>query len=199
MDKPKDYTDNIPQDFIPTHIFIGNDYGWAASNAIIGLAADCIHKKCYVYYEHKFNKATVTQIVDSNKIAIEIGRRMLMRGADNMIDNICIYGDTSDNSIIFEMQQTYNLPASKCYKYNRDIAIEQLSEEMRTGRMLIPQGGALALECDRTMYKRDTNDVLLNEIDDDMFHPDGMFALLYASRQYFFEIGDPNGGEASEL
>lgn len=199
MDKPKDYTDNIPQDFIPTHIFIGNDYGWAASNAIIGLAADCIHKKCYVYYEHKFNKATVTQIVDSNKIAIEIGRRMLMRGADNMIDNICIYGDTSDNSIIYEMQQTYNLPASKCYKYNRDIAIEQLSEEMRTGRMLIPQGGALALECDRTMYKRDANDVLLNEIDDDMFHPDGMFALLYASRQYFFEIGDPNGGEASEL
>jgi hypothetical protein len=65
--------------------------------------------------------------------------------------------------------------------------------------MLLPENGALALECDRTMYKRDTNDVIVNEIDDAMYHPDGMFALLYASRQYFFEIGDPTGGEAGGL
>lgn len=198
MEKAKDYTDCIPQDFVPTHIFIGNDYGWAASNAIIGLAADCLHKKCYVFYEHKFNKATVTEIVDSNKVALEAGRRMLMRGTDNYIDNICIYGDTSDNSIIYEMQQTYNLPASKCYKYNRDIAIEQMAEEMRTGRFMLPQNGVLALECDRTMYRRDGNDVLTNEIDDDVFHPDGLFASLYASRQYFYEIGDPAGGEVHD-
>lgn len=198
-DSPRSYVDDIPADFVPTHIFIGNDYGWAASNAIIGLAADTINKKCYVFYEHKFNKATVTQIVDSNKIALDLARRMLMRSPVNDLDNICIYGDTSDNSIIYEMTETYKLPASKCYKYNKDIAIEQLAEELRTGRMLLPENGALSIECDRTMYKRDTNDVIVNEIDDAMYHPDGMFALLYASRQYFFEIGDPTGGEAGGL
>jgi hypothetical protein len=54
-------------------------------------------------------------------------------------------------------------------------------------------------EFEKTVYKRDDNDVITNEIDDDQFHPDAADALLYASRQMAFDFGDDSGGQAKEI
>ncbi|WP_407453958.1 terminase large subunit domain-containing protein [Methanobrevibacter sp.] len=199
MQAPRDYESYIPKGFIADHIYIGNDYGWAAYNSVIGLACNTQTRECFIFYEHKFSKASVTDIVNSNKKCLEIGRKILMRNPQCDLSKIAIFGDTSDNSIIWEMVMTYKLPAYKCYKYNKDMAISQLSEELRTGRIAIPKGGILAQECDRILYRRDEYDAILNEIDDDVFHPDAMFALLYASRQYFFDIKLSVGGEGGSL
>lgn len=49
-----------------------------------------------------------------------------------------------------------------------------------------------------TVYKRDeSTDAVLPEIDDDQYHPDAVFALLYAYRQYLFDIGAEGGGESN--
>ena len=46
--------------------------------------------------------------------------------------------------------------------------------------------------------RRDDEDNILPEIDDELFHPDALMALLYACRQMWFDTGAPYGGESSE-
>ena len=53
-------------------------------------------------------------------------------------------------------------------------------------------------EFEQTVYKRDEQDNITAEIDDDLFHPDAVDALLYASRQFAYDIGDETGGESSD-
>lgn len=183
----KDYKayEEIPS-FPITNIYIGNDYGWNDYNAIIGVATNNKTKQGYVFFEKKFNKSTVTDIINANKEAIDKGRELLIHsGAD--ISNIGIYGDTSDKSIIYEMSQTHNLPAYCCYKYDKMNAITQLADYCRAGTIVIPKGGILDDEMQRTLYKRLEDDSITSEIDDDIFHPDALLAFLYASRQWHFD------------
>lgn len=78
------------------------------------------------------------------------------------------------------------------------FAIQQLSDWCRTGRIQIPEKQTLEDEFERTVYKRDEQDNILPEIDDDLFHPDALDALLYASRQYAYDCGEDIGGESSD-
>jgi len=44
-------------------------------------------------------------------------------------------------------------------------------------------------DCEYTMWKRDEEtDKIIHEIDDDIWHPNALMALLYVSRQFAFEI-----------
>ena len=96
------------------------------------------------------------------------------------------------------MSTKYKLPVYNCYKYNKTMALAQLAEWCRTGKILVREGSALQDEFERTVYKRDEQDNILSEIDDDLFHPDAVDALLYASRQYAYDIGDETGGQSSD-
>lgn len=194
----KTYTGKIPSDFKTEHVYIGNDYGWSAYNAVVGIACNVTQRKAYVFAERKFNKASVSTIVEKNKEVLELGKELLRKSGQDL-SNIQIFGDTSDNSILYEMVETYGLPAFKCYKYNKDLAISQLVEECRTGRLLIPSEGVLADEFEKILYARDAEDNLLAELDES-YHPDAMLALLYASRQMFFDYGYTDvGGVASDF
>ena len=84
----------------------------------------------------------------------------------------------------------YKLPAFNCYKYDKVYAIEMLAEELRTGRMKIPNNGILDQEMEQILYMRDDDtDAILPEIDEEIgIHPDAMMALLYASRKVFFDM-----------
>ena len=78
------------------------------------------------------------------------------------------------------------------------MAIAQLSDWCRTGKIMIPEDGILQDEFERTVYKRDEQDNITSEIDDDLFHPDATDALLYASRQYAYDCGYDSGGQSSD-
>lgn len=186
----KDYKtyEDIPKGLNIDQIYIGNDYGWSAYNAVIGVACDTKQKKGYVFFERKFNKATVTDIIEVNKKCLEEGRKLLVK-FNAPINNIAIYGDTSDESIIYEMSTVHKMPAYKCYKYDKDMAITQLSEMCRNGSILIPKNGILADEFDQIVYKRDDDDNITSEIDEDLYHADAAMALLYASRQWALAWG----------
>jgi hypothetical protein len=75
------------------------------------------------------------------------------------------------------------------------MAIEQLADYCRSGKIVIPENGAIADEYEQTLYKRDDLDNITSEIDDS-YHPDITMALLYASRQFFFDCGEETGGES---
>ena len=68
------------------------------------------------------------------------------------------------------------------------FAVEMLADELRAGRMKITEGGFLDDEMDRLLYKRNDEDDIINEIDEDVFHADAVMALLYASRKAFFDM-----------
>ena len=192
----KVYKDNVPNDFIPSHIYEGVDFGFADYNGIVTLAANVQQRRAYVIYERKFNKSTVSEIIDSVREGFENGKRFLLERNPNAdLSNCQIFTDTNEKSITYEMSQTYGLPAYCAYKYDKAMAIEQLAEECRTGRIMNIDGGELVNEFEQTLYKRDDLDNITSELDDG-FHPDITMALLYASRQYFYDCGIEAGGES---
>ena len=192
----KVYKGAIPSDFIPTHIYTGVDFGFADYNGIVTMAANVEQKRAYVIFERKFNKATVSMIVDAVREGFEDGKRFIIERNPNAdLSNCQIFTDTNEKSITYELSQTYGLPAYCAYKYDRALAFETLAEWCRTGRILNIEGGEVANEFEQTLYKRDDLDNITSELDDG-FHPDITMALLYASRQFFFDCGEDAGGES---
>ena len=192
----KVYRGAVPNNFIPSHIYEGVDFGYADYNGIVVLAADVEHRQAYVIYERKFNKATVTDIINSVREGFENGKRLLLERNPNADLNNCqIFTDTNEKSITYELSQTYNLPAYCAYKYDKALAIEHLAEECRTGRLLNIENGEIVNEFEQTLYKRDDLDNITSELDEG-YHPDITMALLYASRQYFYDCGLEAGGES---
>lgn len=192
----KVYAGPIPTDFIPDHIYEGVDFGFADYNGVIVLAANVEQKRAFVIFERKFNHATITEIVDTIREGFEDGKKFLLeRNQSADLSNCQIFTDNNEKSITYELSQTYGLPAYCAYKYDKAMAIEQLAEYCRTARILIPENGKLVDEFEQTLYKRDDADNITSEIDDS-FHPDITMALLYASRQFFFDCGEDLGGES---
>lgn len=187
-------------DFQPTHIAIGVDYGFADNNAIIALAYNVKQKKAKVIKEEKFNKATVTEIIqktnDVYNYCKEFGKQNNPTFREN---NVNIFCDSNEKSITFELSTVYNLPAYNAYKYNKDMALHTLADDCRNGIIEIPASGVCENEFGKILYKRNPDtDEILGEIDDDIFHPDATMALLYASRQFYYDIGSRAGGVANQ-
>ena len=193
----KTYKLDDPLDFVPEKVYIGIDWGFEDNNSIIALAAS--NEKARVIEERKFNRAAVSEIIKQIQEVYSDSKKFLIENNKNAnISDVNIYCDTNNKELIYELYSVQKLPAYCCYKYNKQLAISQMAEFCRTGKLDIPEDGILADEFDRTLYKRDEEDNVLSEIDDDLFHPDSVFALLYAVRQYWFDYGKPLGGESSE-
>lgn len=189
----------IPDSFIPTNVAIGVDYGGTDFNAMISLAYNVQTKQAYVISECKFNKGTASEIVEMCKKSYEYAVKFCKdRNPDMDMTKIGLYCDTSNLPLTFELGTRYNLPVYNCYKYDKTFALQQLADWCRAGKVLITENSTLADEFERTVYKRDEQDNILPEIDDDIFHPDALDALLYASRQYAFDCGEDGGGESSD-
>ena len=193
----KTYSKDAPLDFVPEKVYIGIDWGFEDNNSIISLAAS--NEKARVIEERKFNRASISEIIKQIGEVYSNSKKFLIENNKNAnISDVNIYCDTNNKELIYELYSVQKLPAYCCYKYNKAMAISQMSEFCRTGQIVVPEDGILADEFDRTLYKRDEEDNVLSEIDDDLFHPDSVFALLYAVRQYWFDYGKPLGGESSE-
>lgn len=181
-----------------TNICIGVDFGFSDYNSVITLAYNKDTRQSWVIRENKFNHSDITTIVNVIKEHDEAAKELLMQ--KNINPEVDVFCDNNEKSIIAELKRQYGVRAYPAWKHDKSMAIEQLAEELRTGRMMIPLHGALDDEMDSILYKRDEGtDAILPELDEDLgIHPDAMFALLYASRQYFHELGLEAGGESKE-
>ena len=181
-----------------TNICIGVDFGFSDYNSVITLAYNKNTRQAWVLRENKFNHSDITGIVNIIKEHDEAAKELLMKkGLTPEVDVFC---DNNEKSIIAELKRNYGVRAYPAWKHDKAMAIEQLAEELRTGRMVIPNKGALNDEMDSILYKRDEGtDAIIPELDEELgIHPDAMFALLYASRQYFHDLGLETGGESKE-
>ena len=181
-----------------TNICIGVDFGFSDYNAVVTLAYNKNARQAWILRENKFNHSDITGIVNVIKEHDEAAKELLMKkGLNPEVDIFC---DNNEKSIIAELKRNYGVRAYPAWKHDKAMAIEQLAEELRTGRMVIPAKGALDDEMDSILYKRDEGtDAIIPELDEDLgIHPDIMMALLYASRQYFHDLGIEAGGESKE-
>lgn len=179
------YTE-LPATFTANRIAIGCDWGFSDYNSIITVAYNTQSGEAYVIEEKKFNKATVSEIITEVKRSYEAAKNRFG------IDDIQILCDTNEQSITYELYANQHLPAYNAYKYDKASAIAQLSDWLRSGKIKVNANDIyLKDEFERTLYKRDEDDdSILPEIDDDIFHPDAIMALLYASRTIAFDMGD---------
>lgn len=173
-----------------TDLAIGVDYGFSDYNAIITVGYNTKTKKSWVLKEDKFNKAGVSEIIERIKKHYTYAKEIGKKNKIDIDDHIKIFCDTNEESITYDLMAKYKLPAFNCYKYDKVYAIEMLAEELRTGRMKIPNNGILDQEMEQILYMRDDDtDAILPEIDEEIgIHPDAMMALLYASRKVFFDM-----------
>jgi hypothetical protein len=171
-----------------TDIVIGVDYGFSDFNSMITLAYNRHEKTSFVIEESKFNCATVSEIIERVKEHHANAKEILEGLRINPEDHLKIYADTNEESITADLMVKHKLPAYNCYKYDKMFAIEMLADELRAGRMTIPKGGVLDSEMERTLYARNEEDDIINEIDETAFHADAIMALLYASRKAFFDM-----------
>lgn len=196
----KDYKTYVDIDFQPTHVAIGVDYGFADNNAIIALAYNVRTKTAITIEERKFNKAPVSEIIlqtrEVYQNAIDYGKA---RNPAFKQNNVNIFCDSNEKSITFELSVTYGLPAYNAYKYDKDLALHTLADDCRLGKITVRHNGVLEDEFGKILYKRnDDTDELTGCIDDNIYHPDATMALLYASRQFYFDIGSRVGGVANQ-
>lgn len=181
-----------------TNICIGVDFGFSDYNSVISLAYNKNTRQAWVIRENKFNHSDITTIVNVIKEHDEAAKTALM--AKGLTPEVDVFCDNNEKSIIAELKRNYGVRAYPAWKHDKAMAIEQLAEELRTGRMLIPLHGALDDEMDSILYKRDEGtDAILPELDEELgIHPDAMFGLLYVSRQYFHDLGLESGGQSKE-
>lgn len=199
----KTYKDFQPG-FVPDRIYIGVDFGYTDFNGVVPVLVDSVKKVAYTYNVKKFNKSSVSEIANTViecrdnviKKALELNRAF-------DLSKVQVITDTNEKSISYELVTTYGIKNVYCaYKYDKQEAISQLAEWLRNGTIYIEEGGDLANECENTMYKRDDADNILAEIDDNLYHPDAMDALLYVSRQYAFDVmkySSAKMGEAKKI
>lgn len=180
----------IPADFVPTHAWVGVDFGYNDFNGVVSLIADEKKRVGYVTLEKKFNKASVKDIADSViEIRNKVQEYVLKKNPKFNLSLLQVITDTNEKSVSYELCTTYGIKnVFTAYKYDKAEAISQLAEWLRNGTIYIPENGECAEECENTLYKRDDKDNILSEIDDNMYHPDILDALLYVSRQFAFDI-----------
>lgn len=200
----KTYTENDTDfiAFIPNKIYIGVDFGFSDYNAIVALACDTVKHKAYVINTKKFNHSTVTTIIDEVISTLEDSKQYLISHNTNIDLSTSIYVicDTNEKSISYELAVNYRLPVYNAYKYDKNYAISYLADLMRSGEIKIKENDFIADECEQTLYKRRLEtDELTSDIDDSVYHPDALFALLYASRQYSFDCGYADKGTGEKL
>ena len=181
--------------FTPSHIYIGVDWGYEDKAAIVALIADRKTKRGFVVDNWSESKKSISEICQK---VVEIRNKLQTQYPNVSIQIIC---DNNEKSAVYELYQTYKLPNVYCaYKYDKDMAIELLAEWLRAGTIITQDNcKALIEDFDSTMFERDEEtDKLTHEIDDDLYHPNSAFALLYASRQFDYDILGTNYSKSAK-
>ena len=174
----------LPKDVSFEKAYVGVDFGFEDAAAVI--SGVVYNKTLYIIDQWSQKHQPISVLCEEVKRQYDNLKKMPLK------QDPWVITDTNVKEGAYELQATYKIPNVFCaYKYDKDVAIEQLAEFMRTDKILIPNkpDGILYIEAENTLWKRDDEtDEILHEIDDDTMHPNALMALLYVSRQFAYEI-----------
>lgn len=174
----------LPQNVSFDKAYVGVDFGFEDAAAVI--SGVVYNKTLYIIDQWSEKHQPISVLCEEVKRQYDNLKKMPLK------QDPWVITDTNVKEGAYELQATYKIPNVFCaYKYDKDVAIEQLAEFMRTDKILIPNkpDGILYIEAENTLWKRDDEtDEITHEIDDDALHPNALMALLYVSRQFAYEI-----------
>ena len=164
--------------------FVGGlDFGFEDADALAIWCYSTTRQERFLIYEWKANRTGTAQIAE------EVGKGIAYVRDNPIFAKVVnktfnVHADTGGNAITpFDLSQPpYNLPIQAAYKQERDMAFEMFQDEARRGVVKFRKGGILWDEALKTIYKRNEQDQLTREVDDETYHPDQMMACMYGLR-----------------
>jgi len=169
--------------------FVGGlDYGFRDSDAFVVFMYSEKANEKWLVYEYKQNGTDVSTLCDAVNSAKEYIRTSVLFSGSYRRD-FDIFADTSDQKISLELNHRYGISVHNALKYDKSMAVQMLREEVRQGNLKTKSGSVWAEESLRIVFKRmeieGQASVITREIDDEIYHPDEMDAILYSLRNYW--------------
>jgi hypothetical protein len=166
----------------------GLDFGFTDCDAFDVIMYSEKSNEKWLVYEYKQSGTDVTTLCDAIKAAKDYIKTD-SKFARSYHRDFDIFADTSDQKISLELSHRYGIPVHNAYKYDKTMAIQNLQDEIRKGYFKCKKGSAFDDESLRTIFKRveveGQPSVITREIDDDVYHPDIIDAILYSLRHYW--------------
>jgi hypothetical protein len=189
------WSHDTPPRFNIDEIFVGIDYGISDNDAIIGIAWDSQQRRGFEFFESKFNRLTkpdsMSQLEYLKQEIIQCWEYALdfWPGLDKKEANkrIVWVADVNESHTTEEFQ--YNarcrypeltLQIGAAHKHDGILMQDKIRDLLRTGNLLLMDGGLCVQECQLTVLKRDPHGNITLQIDDKTYHPDLLPAMRYA-------------------
>ena len=174
------------KDKLYSHAYVAVDWGYEDKAAVVGMLADKNAKKLYIVKDWSEAKKGIVEISQRVQEMVEYLKNNYRLDREPQV--IC---DTNEKSAAQDLYTTYHISnVMLAYKYDLNYALDQLSDWFTASTVVIsPNAKATIEDADNMIWKRNEDtDQIIHELDDDSYHGNAMFAVLYASRQFAYDV-----------
>ena len=175
-----------PKDKLYSHAYVAVDWGFEDKAAVVGMVADKNDKKLYIVKDWSEAKKGIVEI--STKITEMVNYLKTTYRLDREPFVVC---DTNEKGAAQDLYTTYHIPnVFLAYKYDKDYALDQLSDWFSASTVVVSENAKSVIEdAENMIWQRDEEtDKIIHELDDEAYHGNSMFAVLYASRQFAYDV-----------
>ena len=174
------------KDKLYSHAYVAVDWGYEDKAAVVGMLADKNAKKLYIVKDWSEAKKGIVEISQRVQEMVEYLKNNYRLDREPQV--IC---DTNEKSAAQDLYTTYHISnVMLAYKYDLNYALDQLSDWFTASTVIVsPNAKATIEDADNMIWKRNEDtDQIIHELDDDSYHGNAMFAVLYASRQFAYDV-----------
>ena len=174
------------KDKLYSHAYVAVDWGYEDKAAVVGMLADKNAKKLYVVKDWSEAKKGIVEISQRVQEMVEYLKNNYRLDREPQV--IC---DTNEKSAAQDLYTTYHISnVMLAYKYDLNYALDQLSDWFSASTVVLSNNAKATIEdADNMIWKRNEDtDQIIHELDDDSYHGNAMFAVLYASRQFAYDV-----------
>ena len=174
------------KDKLYSHAYVGVDWGYEDKAAVVGMLADKNNRKLYIVKDWSEAKKGIVEISQRVQEMVEYLKNNYRLDREPQV--IC---DTNEKSAAQDLYTTYHISnVMLAYKYDLNYALDQLADWFIASTVIVsPNAKATIEDADNMIWKRDEDtDQIIHELDDDSYHGNAMFAVLYASRQFAYDV-----------
>ena len=175
-----------PKDVLYSHAYVCVDFGYEDKAAVVGMLADKNTKTLYIVKDWSEAKKGIVEI--SQKVVEMVD---YLKKNYKLDREIRVITDTNEKSASQDLYMTYHIPnVCLAYKYDKDYALDQLSDWWHSGTIVVSENAKATIEdAENMIWKRDEDtDKIIHELDDEAYHGNAMFAILYGSRQFAYDV-----------
>ena len=174
------------KDKLYSHAYVGVDWGYEDKAAVVGMIVDKNAKKLYIVKDWSEAKKGIVEISQRVQEMVEYLKNNYRLDREPQV--IC---DTNEKSAAQDLYTTYHISnVMLAYKYDLNYALDQLSDWFSASTVVLSNNAKATIEdADNMIWKRNEDtDQIIHELDDDSYHGNAMFAVLYASRQFAYDV-----------